>query len=229
MRASKRVLHLVLCRMSKFSPRPPTVSPPVARTIRLRAPAAAAAKNALLTAANGAPRRAFRTRLLRWYDAQRRSLPWRADHDPYRVWVAEIMLQQTRVAAVVERYGQFLRRFPSVRELARAPLASVLALWSGLGITGGRARCTLPRAKSWPTTAAVGLIAPPLWCVCRALAVIPRPPSPALPSASAVQWWTAMWSGCCSVWRALACRAQLCGRRPGNCSVAPVPGTSIRP
>jgi len=53
----------------------------------------------------------FRRRLLAWYDAYRRELPWRRDGDPYRVWLSEIMLQQTRVAAVIEKYAQFSRYF----------------------------------------------------------------------------------------------------------------------
>lgn len=75
----------------------------------------------------------FRTDLLAWYDANARDLPWRKGHDPYRVWVSEIMLQQTRVAAVIEHYHRFLRRFPTVQKLASAREASVLAAWSGLG------------------------------------------------------------------------------------------------
>ncbi len=78
-------------------------------------------------------RRKFRRRLLRWYDLHRRDLPWRASRDPYRVWLSEIMLQQTRVAAVIEHYEEFLRRFPTVKNLAAAREASVLAAWSGLG------------------------------------------------------------------------------------------------
>lgn len=75
----------------------------------------------------------FRTSLLTWYDLHRRDLPWRANSDPYRVWLSEIMLQQTRVAAVIEHYLEFLRRFPTVQKLAAAREASVLAAWSGLG------------------------------------------------------------------------------------------------
>ncbi len=71
--------------------------------------------------------------LLAWYDANARDLPWRKDHDPYRVWVSEIMLQQTRVAAAIEHYHEFLRRFPNLEKLASAREASVLAAWSGLG------------------------------------------------------------------------------------------------
>ena len=71
--------------------------------------------------------------LLDWYDVERRALPWRRDSDPYRVWVSEIMLQQTRVAAVLEYYARWMQRFPTVEDLAKAREQSVLALWSGLG------------------------------------------------------------------------------------------------
>jgi A/G-specific adenine glycosylase len=77
--------------------------------------------------------RRFRGGLLAWYDLHRRDLPWRASRDPYRVWLSEIMLQQTRVAAVITHYHEFLRRFPTVKKLARARESSVLAAWSGLG------------------------------------------------------------------------------------------------
>jgi A/G-specific adenine glycosylase len=75
----------------------------------------------------------FQRRLLAWYDIHKRDLPWRLDRDPYRVWLSEIMLQQTRVNAVVEYYRRFLERFPTVEKLAGAREASVLAAWSGLG------------------------------------------------------------------------------------------------
>ena len=78
-------------------------------------------------------RREFRQRLLAWYGEHKRDLPWRQDQDPYRVWLSEIMLQQTRVNAVLEHYRRFLRRFPTVEKLAAAREASVLAAWSGLG------------------------------------------------------------------------------------------------
>ena len=77
--------------------------------------------------------RRFRKNILAWYDLHRRDLPWRASRDPYRVWLSEIMLQQTRVAAVIEHYREFLLRFPTVEKLAAAREASVLAVWSGLG------------------------------------------------------------------------------------------------
>ncbi|MGH9717930.1 MAG: A/G-specific adenine glycosylase [Candidatus Acidiferrales bacterium] len=75
----------------------------------------------------------FQRALLAWYRRHRRDLPWRASHDAYRVWVAEIMLQQTRIAAVLPYYQRFLERFPDVASLAGAPQAEVLRLWSGLG------------------------------------------------------------------------------------------------
>ncbi|MGA8489256.1 MAG: A/G-specific adenine glycosylase, partial [Terriglobales bacterium] len=82
---------------------------------------------------NSADGRRFQQRLLNWFDQHKRDLPWRQDHDPYRVWLSEIMLQQTRVVAVMNHYERFLRRFPSVEKLASAREASVLAAWSGLG------------------------------------------------------------------------------------------------
>lgn len=75
----------------------------------------------------------MRVRLLDWYDCNRRDLPWRRTADPYRVWISEIMLQQTRVGAVLDHYARFLRRFPTVKKLAAATESQVLALWSGLG------------------------------------------------------------------------------------------------
>lgn len=75
----------------------------------------------------------FRKRLLAWFDIHKRDLPWRRTNDPYKIWVSEIMLQQTRVAAVLDHYTEFLRRFPSVADLAHAPEQDVLAVWSGLG------------------------------------------------------------------------------------------------
>ena len=71
--------------------------------------------------------------LLAWYDAHRRDLPWRGVRDPYRIWLSEIMLQQTRTETVKGYYDRFLQRFPDVHALADAPEASVLKLWEGLG------------------------------------------------------------------------------------------------
>src|ERR1017187_10224421 len=74
-----------------------------------------------------------RWRLLEWYGENQRDLPWRRSRGPYAIWVSEIMLQQTRVAVVVERYKAFMHRFPTLISLALAPEQDVLALWSGLG------------------------------------------------------------------------------------------------
>ena len=75
----------------------------------------------------------FQSALLSWYRHHQRALPWRASHDAYRIWVAEVMLQQTRIAAVLPYYQRFLDKFPDVSSLARAPQPEVLRLWSGLG------------------------------------------------------------------------------------------------
>jgi A/G-specific adenine glycosylase len=75
----------------------------------------------------------FRRKLMTWYRSHARDLPWRGTSDPYRTWVSEVMLQQTRVAAVIEHYERFLLRFPTMLSLALTPEADVLAAWSGLG------------------------------------------------------------------------------------------------
>jgi A/G-specific adenine glycosylase len=76
---------------------------------------------------------AFQAQLLGWFAEAKRDLDWRRTRDPYRVWISEIMLQQTRVAAVLPYYRRFLERFPTVDALARARRESVLRLWAGLG------------------------------------------------------------------------------------------------
>jgi A/G-specific adenine glycosylase len=75
----------------------------------------------------------FRKQLLSWFRQFQRDLPWRRTSDPYRIWLSEIMLQQTRVAAAIPYYEEFLKRFPDVHSLAAAPQEEVLRLWSGLG------------------------------------------------------------------------------------------------
>jgi A/G-specific adenine glycosylase len=123
-------------------------------------------------------------RLLAWYDRHRRSLPWRARPgeaaDPYRVWLSEVMLQQTTVAAVIPYYEKFLIRFPTVASLAAADAAEVMAAWAGLGYyararnlhacakvvaaSGGAFPATLEGLRALPgigayTAAAIGAIA----------------------------------------------------------------------
>ncbi len=75
----------------------------------------------------------IRRQLVKWYERNRRDLPWRRTKDPYAIFVSEIMLQQTRVAAVIPYYERFLNRFPRAEDLARASESEVLSLWSGLG------------------------------------------------------------------------------------------------
>jgi len=75
----------------------------------------------------------LRRKLLDWYDDHRRDLPWRDETDPYRVWISEVMLQQTQVTTVVPYYERFLGRFPTLADLAAAPLDDVLKVWEGMG------------------------------------------------------------------------------------------------
>jgi A/G-specific adenine glycosylase len=82
---------------------------------------------------NGRELGTFRKQLLGWFRQFQRDLPWRRTRDPYRIWLSEIMLQQTRVAAAIPYYERFLQRFPDVHALAAAPQEEVLRLWSGLG------------------------------------------------------------------------------------------------
>ena len=96
-------------------------------------------------------------RLARWYRTARRSLPWRKTREPYRIWLSEVMLQQTTVAVVTPRWERFLRRFPSVEALARADARAVLAEWSGLGYYARarnlhRAARVVAAAGSFPRT-----------------------------------------------------------------------------
>jgi len=88
----------------------------------------------------------FRRRLLAWFSKRKRDLPWRRTKDPYRVWLSEIMLQQTRVAAVVPYYESFLARFPDMQALGRAGTEAVLSHWAGLGYYS-RARNLLRAAQ----------------------------------------------------------------------------------
>jgi A/G-specific adenine glycosylase len=80
------------------------------------------------------PTAAFSTRIRRWQRRQgRHDLPWQGTRDPYRIWISEIMLQQTQVATVIPYFDRFLARFPDVRTLAAAPVDEVMRMWSGLG------------------------------------------------------------------------------------------------
>jgi len=82
---------------------------------------------------DGPWRRSFRRRMLRWFTRNAQDLPWRQTHDPYAIWLSEIMLQQTQVATVIDYFQRFLKAFPNVRRLAAAKQQHVLRLWEGLG------------------------------------------------------------------------------------------------
>ena len=87
----------------------------------------------LQSRATGSQGRKLAQELLKWYRRHKRDLPWRRTKDPYRVWLSEVMLQQTRVTAVIPYYERFLKRFPTVDRLAQAPDQDLLGVWSGLG------------------------------------------------------------------------------------------------
>lgn len=98
-------------------------------------PAEATATNSIAPASSheSVNNESFRSSLLDWYDANKREMPWRGIDDPYRTWVSEIMLQQTRVDQATPYYERFIRRFPTVEELAAADRQDVLRVWEGLG------------------------------------------------------------------------------------------------
>lgn len=88
----------------------------------------------------------FQDKLLAWYHQEKRDLPWRQNHNPYFIWLSEIMLQQTQVATVIDYFNRFIERFPRVELLAQAEEDEVLKLWEGLGYYS-RARRLVPCAK----------------------------------------------------------------------------------
>src|SRR6478752_3173138 len=75
----------------------------------------------------------FAKNLIRWYEKNKRDLPWRREHDPYKIWLSEIILQQTQVAQGLDYYLKFTSKYPTVKSLAKAPEDDVLRLWQGLG------------------------------------------------------------------------------------------------
>lgn len=91
-------------------------------------------------------RKNFTQTILSWYDQGHRDLPWRRTQDPYRIWISEIMLQQTRAETVVSYYERFLARYPTVQDLASAPEEELLKAWEGLGYYS-RARSLQKAAK----------------------------------------------------------------------------------
>ena len=135
--------------------------------------------------------------LLDWYERHRRDLPWRRVRDPYAIWVAEIMLQQTRVDTVIVYYERFLLRFPTLDALAAAPLDDVLKAWEGLGYYA-RARNLHAAARTDRESSMAACPTPQKTCdVCRAWAAIRPRPSPASPLDRMPSPWTAICAGCC--------------------------------
>jgi len=82
---------------------------------------------------NNAKAQRIRKALVRWYLEHKRDMPWRETRDPYRIWLSEVMLQQTQVKTVIPYYHRFLERFPTIEDLARADLQDILKMWEGLG------------------------------------------------------------------------------------------------
>lgn len=77
--------------------------------------------------------KSFQKSLLNWYRTQKRDLPWRKSKDPYAIWISEIMLQQTQVQTVIPYYERWIKRFPTIHQLAQAPIQNILKSWEGLG------------------------------------------------------------------------------------------------
>ncbi|MDQ3018832.1 MAG: A/G-specific adenine glycosylase, partial [bacterium] len=75
----------------------------------------------------------FQKKIWTYYKAHKRDMPWRQTHNLYKIWISEIMLQQTQVSRVIGKYATFIKRYPTVTDLAQAPLRDVLEVWSGLG------------------------------------------------------------------------------------------------
>jgi A/G-specific adenine glycosylase len=99
----------------------------------------------------------IRRKLVRWYERHKRDLPWRTTRDPYAIWISEIMLQQTRVAAVIPYYTRFLNTFPGTAALAAASETTLLTMWSGLGYYSRarnlqKAACQIEQRGSFPST-----------------------------------------------------------------------------
>ncbi|BCQ58707.1 hypothetical protein PBOI14_04570 [Pseudomonas sp. Boi14] len=164
---------------------------------------------------------AFSTAVLDWYDRHgRHDLPWQQDINPYRVWVSEIMLQQTQVSTVLNYFDRFMASLPTVQALAEAPEDEVLHLWTGLGYYT-RARNLQKTAKI--VMAEYGGEFPGTWKSspnCRASACPPPAPSPASAWACGRRSSTATSSGC---WHASRPRRATPGspRWPSSCGPPP--------
>ena len=171
--------------------------------------------------------------LLAWFDRHRRDLPWRRTSDPYRIWLSEVMLQQTRVETVLPYYERFLVHFPTIEALATAEVEEVLALWSGLGYYR-RARQLHAAARQVAGSAGASRARSPASATCRGWGTIPRRRWRASPSASPSRSSTATWSGCSRAswaWRrtrAPAAGATGSSRRAASCSTPDGRATATR-
>jgi A/G-specific adenine glycosylase len=166
---------------------------------------------------NLGPNKDFARRLIAWQKRHgRHDLPWQKQRDPYRVWLSEIMLQQTQVATVIPYYRRFLARFPDLASLAAAPQEEVMALWSGLGYYA-RAR-NLQRAAQEVVARHGGRFPRRIEDIepCPASAAPPPPPSPCSPSARARRSSTATSSAC---WRGSSASTASPARKRGEAPV----------
>ena len=139
----------------------------------------------------------FSTQVVRWQAVHGRShLPWQQTREPYRVWLSEVMLQQTQVSTVLDYYPRFLARFPDVNALAEASEDDVLALWSGLGYYS-RARNLHRCAQQVMALHGGQFPAQQRFCkVCRALVARPLGLLPRFALASAWRFWMPTCAGC---------------------------------
>lgn len=134
--------------------------------------------------------------LLSWFAREGRDLPWRRTRDPYRIWLSEVILQQTRVAQGLEYYLRFTERFPDIAALAAAPEDEVLKLWQGLGYYS-RARNLHAAARQ--VVSRFGGVFPATYGEVRALpawATILRRPSARSFTTPRARWSTGMYTGC---------------------------------
>lgn len=152
-------------------------------------------------------------KLIDWYGVNGRNLPWRRTRDPYRIWLSEVILQQTRIAQGMDYYLRFVARFPDVGALAAADEDEVLKLWQGLGYYS-RARNLHAAARAGRRTLRRAVSRPPMPTCGRskAWATIRRRPSARSPTTRRAPWSTAMSTACChgsstSIWPSTPPRA----------------------
>ncbi len=153
---------------------------------------------------------ALRKKLAAMVCAQRRDLPWRRTRDPYAIWISEIMLQQTRVAAAIPYYERFLARFPDAAALAQASEDEVLTHWSGLGLLFAGAQSAQSRAGSLRRQGAIPERLRQRSASFPESAITLPPRSPASRSGFRMRWWTGM----CAEWSCVSptTRARMCNK-----------------